>query len=96
MYLLIINLYELGQFLRILLWIALPASIVWTLVTTFLQYRRSWREQSGLRLAIEGGQVLTGRGLADMFRGLADIVRGRMHMARRRAVRMARRVRQMK
>jgi hypothetical protein len=57
MYLLIINLYELGQFLRIMLWIALPAGIVSMLVTTFLQYRRSWREQSGLRLSIEGGAV---------------------------------------
>jgi hypothetical protein len=61
MYLLIINLYELGQYLRILLWIALPASIVWMLVTTFLQYRRSWKEQSGLRLAIEGGAAEGGR-----------------------------------
>jgi hypothetical protein len=60
MYLLIINLYELGQYLRILLWIALPASIVWMLVTTFLQYRRSWREQSGLRLSMEGGGVQGG------------------------------------
>jgi hypothetical protein len=57
MYLLIINLYELGQYLRFLLWIALPASIVCMLVSTFLQHRRSWREQSGLRLAIEGGEV---------------------------------------
>jgi hypothetical protein len=57
MYLLIINLYELGQYLHILLWIALPASIVWMLVTTFLQHRRSWKEQSGLRLAIEGRAV---------------------------------------
>jgi hypothetical protein len=61
MYLLIINLYELGQYLHILLWIALPASIVWMLVTTFLQHRRSWREQSGLRLAIEAGQVEAGQ-----------------------------------
>jgi hypothetical protein len=60
MYLLIINLYELGQYLRILLWIALPTSIVWMLVNTFLQYRRSWREQSGLRLAIQGGAVEDG------------------------------------
>jgi hypothetical protein len=57
MYLLIINLYELGQYLHIMLWITLPASIVWMLVTTFLQHRRSWREQSGLRLAIEGGTM---------------------------------------
>jgi hypothetical protein len=60
MYLLIINLYELGQYLHIMLWIALPTSIVWMLVTTFLQHRRSWKEQSGLRLAIEGRAVESG------------------------------------
>jgi hypothetical protein len=54
MLLLTINLYELGQFLRIVLWIFLPMVILSMLITTWLHYRRKEREQSGLLLAIEG------------------------------------------
>jgi len=44
MYLLSVNLYELGQFLQILLWISLPVVIVALLVATYLHYRTKRRE----------------------------------------------------
>jgi hypothetical protein len=37
---LIVNLYEFGQFLRILLWISLPMAVIAMLVTTYLHYRK--------------------------------------------------------
>lgn len=46
--------YELGQFLRILLWIFVPVVILSMLVTTWLHYRRRRREADDLVLSIEG------------------------------------------
>ena len=37
---LIVNLYEFGQFLQILLWITLPMAVIAVLVTTYLHYRK--------------------------------------------------------
>ncbi|WP_188929018.1 hypothetical protein [Puia dinghuensis] len=56
MSLLLISLYEFGQFLRILLWIFIPLVIVSMLVTTFLHYRRKRRlpEDLELLLSFEG------------------------------------------
>ena len=44
MYLLSVNLYELGQFLQILLWISLPMVLIALLVTTYLHYRKKRRD----------------------------------------------------
>jgi hypothetical protein len=38
---LIINGYEFGQWLRILLWIGLPATMILTMLATWMHYRRS-------------------------------------------------------
>ncbi len=46
--------YELGQFLRILLWIGVPASVLFMLISTWLQYRRRNGLSEHLVLAIEG------------------------------------------
>jgi hypothetical protein len=46
MQLLVVNLYELGQFLRILLWIFLPVFILSALITTYVHYRKR-RKNSG-------------------------------------------------
>lgn len=54
MYLLTIDLYELGQYLRIVLWICLPLIIISLLVTTWLHYRRRMLDPGGLRLSVEG------------------------------------------
>ena len=54
MYLPMISGYELGQFLRILLWIFVPAVILSMLVTTWLHYRRKQKETDGVWLSIEG------------------------------------------
>jgi hypothetical protein len=78
MYLLTINLYELGQFLRIVLWIFLPMVILSMLITTWLHYRRKEREQGGLLLAVEGfgrlpdGEPETIRQEATLSTGSAD------------------------
>ena len=53
MYLPTIDLYELGQYLRIVLWICLPLIIISLLVTTWLHYRRRMLP-GGLRLSVEG------------------------------------------
>lgn len=53
MYLLTINLYELGQFLRIVLWIFLPIAILSMLITTWFHYRRKANE-GRLLLSVEG------------------------------------------
>jgi len=54
MYLPTIDLYELGQYLRIVLWICLPLIIISLLVTTWLHYRRRMLGPGGLRLSVEG------------------------------------------
>src|ERR1700722_2091129 len=54
MHLTIISGYELGQFLRILLWICVPGAMCALLVTTWLQYRRRQRFAEGLFLSMEG------------------------------------------
>ncbi|HVS96588.1 MAG TPA: hypothetical protein VHE54_08870 [Puia sp.] len=54
MYLPMISGYELGQFLRILLWIFVPVAILSMLVTTWLHYRRRRRESGEVFLSIEG------------------------------------------
>src|SRR5271169_4412197 len=38
-----IDSYELGQLLRILLWILLPAVVLFIIINTWLQYRRKWK-----------------------------------------------------
>jgi hypothetical protein len=54
MFLLLVNLYEFGQFLRILLWISVPMIIVAMLVTTWLHYRRRRKTEDGMALSMEG------------------------------------------
>jgi hypothetical protein len=54
MSLLIINLYEVGQFLRIFLWIFLPLSMISLLVTTYFHYRRRRRSGARMALSIDG------------------------------------------
>jgi hypothetical protein len=54
MYLPTIDLYELGQYLRIALWVCLPLIIISLLVTTWLHYRRRMLDPGGLRLSVEG------------------------------------------
>jgi hypothetical protein len=54
MYLLLINLYEFGQFLRILLWISVPLVVVSMLVTTWLHYRSKRRTPDELMLSLSG------------------------------------------
>jgi hypothetical protein len=57
MYLTIISDYELGQFLRILLWICVPMAMFALLVTTWLQYRRRQGFSEGLLLSMEGASA---------------------------------------
>lgn len=54
MLLLLVNLYEFGQFLRILLWISIPLIVLSMLITTWLHYRRKRKEQDSLVLSMEG------------------------------------------
>lgn len=54
MFSLLVNLYEFGQFLRILLWIFLPMVVVAMLVTTWLHYRRKRKTQDEMTLSMEG------------------------------------------
>src|SRR5258708_27972681 len=54
MYRLLINLYEFGQFLRILLWISVPLVVLSMLVTTWLHYRRKRRTPEELMLSLQG------------------------------------------
>jgi len=61
MYSLLISLYEFGQFLRIFLWITMPAAVIAMLVSTYFHYRKKRREQEGVVYAIEG-YGLAGRG----------------------------------
>ena len=54
MYRLLINLYEFGQFLRILLWISVPLVVLSMLVTTWLHYRRKRRATEDLYFSLPG------------------------------------------
>jgi DNA repair exonuclease SbcCD ATPase subunit len=54
MYLPIITGYELGQFVRILMWIFVPVAILSMLVTTWLHYRRRRRNSEEGLLSIDG------------------------------------------
>ena len=54
MYLLTIDLYELGQYLRIVLWICVPLFIISLLVTTWLHYRRRMLDPAGWQMSVEG------------------------------------------
>jgi hypothetical protein len=60
MCLLLVSLYEFGQFLRILLWISVPLVILSMLITTWLHYRRKRRVPEELLLSLSGvkaGQI---------------------------------------
>jgi hypothetical protein len=52
MYLLTIDLYELGQYLRILLWICLPLIIISLLVTTWIHHRRRMLNPAGWQMSV--------------------------------------------
>src|SRR5882757_5308523 len=52
----LINLYELGQFLRIILWISVPMVVLSMLVTTWLHYRRKRQMQEDMLLSLEVGE----------------------------------------
>jgi len=54
MFLLLVNLYEFGQFLRILLWISVPMFIIAMLATTWLHYRRRRKTPDEMALSMEG------------------------------------------
>ena len=62
MYRLLINLYEFGQFLRILLWISVPLVVISMLVTTWLHYRRKRQLPDELLLSL--GAMKAAEGLA--------------------------------
>lgn len=57
MYRLLINLYEFGQFLRILLWISVPLVVLSMLVTTWLHYRRKRQVPEELLLSLSRVKV---------------------------------------
>jgi len=59
MHLLLITLYELGQFLRIVLWIFLPLFVIVLLITTYLHHRRKRRTGE---IAVVGGELLLAEG----------------------------------
>jgi len=59
MHFLIISLYELGQFLRIVLWVFLPLFVVVLLITTYLHHRRKRRS---MPVALETGELLLPEG----------------------------------
>jgi len=54
MHLLAISLFELGQFLRIVLWIFLPIFVIVLLITTYIHHRR---KRQAPRLALETGEL---------------------------------------
>ena len=78
---LIINGYEFGQWLRILLWIGMPISVFFMLLTTWFQYRRG-RGEAQMLLSMEGmdeggsfsvePQDLSGDGRVDTERTVND------------------------
>ncbi|MDO6431187.1 hypothetical protein Q4E93_11345 [Flavitalea sp. BT771] len=55
MHLLAISLFELGQFLRIVLWVFLPIFVIVLLITTYIHHRR---KRQAPRLALEAGELL--------------------------------------
>lgn len=57
MHLLLVNLYEFGLFLRILLWISVPLIVVTLLVTTWLHYRSRRKAVDEVRLSMEGMDI---------------------------------------
>jgi hypothetical protein len=58
MHLLIVSLYELKQFLQIILWIAIPATVAAMIITTFLHYRYKRKTASEENFTGEGGSVV--------------------------------------
>ncbi|MBO9201259.1 MULTISPECIES: hypothetical protein [Niastella] len=57
---LLVSMYELKQFLQIVLWIAIPGTVIAFLVTTFFHYKRKKRGADGAEPAyMEGGGVHT-------------------------------------
>jgi len=73
MYRLLINLYEFGQFLRILLWISVPLCIISMLVTTWLHYRRKRRVPEELLLSLHGVDRGNGMVFPAMLESAAEI-----------------------
>ena len=57
MHLLLVNLYEFGLFLRILLWISVPLIVVTLLVTIWLHYRSRRKDGDELRFSMEGMDI---------------------------------------
>jgi uncharacterized coiled-coil protein SlyX len=55
MHVLAISLFELGQFLRIVLWVFLPIFVIVLLITTYIHHRR---KRQAPRLALEAGEML--------------------------------------
>ncbi|WP_431215558.1 hypothetical protein ACQ86N_13235 [Puia sp. P3] len=62
MHLLLVNLYEFGLFLRILLWISVPLIVVALLLTTWLHYRSRRRGVDEIRLSMEGMELSASAG----------------------------------
>jgi chromosome segregation ATPase len=58
MHLLIVSLYELKQFLQIILWIAIPATVAAMIITTFLHYRYKRKTASEENFTGEGASVV--------------------------------------
>src|SRR2546423_12907300 len=53
---LLVSMYELKQFLQIVLWIATPGTVIAFRVTTFFHYKRKKRSAEGIEPAyMEGG-----------------------------------------
>jgi hypothetical protein len=63
-----INGYEFGQLLRILLWICVPIAMGTLLVTTWLQYRRRQKFSDGLLLSVEGVSSGDEQAMASAYR----------------------------
>jgi uncharacterized coiled-coil protein SlyX len=59
MHLLAISLFELGQFLRIVLWVFLPIFVIVLLITTYIHHRRRRRPP---QLALEAGELFVSAG----------------------------------
>jgi hypothetical protein len=71
MHLTMINGYEFGQLLRILLWICVPIAMGILLVTTWLQYRRRQKFTDGLLLSVEGVSSGEEEAMASAFHAAA-------------------------
>ena len=69
MHLSVISGYELGQFLRILLWICVPVAMCALLVTTWLQYRRRQTFTKGILLSMEGVSPEEEEGMQSAYHG---------------------------